>query len=344
MRHYLVGLALLCAPHATAWGQDVTEYAYYDLYGAGYEPGNFQDDWFYDYFALGDRDAAYAYGFTDYDYARGRFAWEDEPSAESADAGAPSDPPPSPEDRAFSPAAILNAPAAKPPICAESETEWRRRMNAVRAVRGRIVRTKTVSIRDAITEGEDARENMDLHTVVAMVAPDDGRTRLVVDLGPLGQMEPHVLRPGQRIAAEGVVKRLGDRQFLVAQRVTTADGHVRAVDRQAQDQMVARALERPRSEPAGAPQDPSPDAVTEVAPAAPPHEEAPPEPWTDGTPEGAEGPERAPTADDPVDPEPREEARAPATPDGGADGASDHDVGDPTDNGPNAPDADKQPD
>jgi hypothetical protein len=302
----VIGGGILCASHVTASAQDPTVgHAYYHLYEAGYEPGNYQDDWFYDYFAIGERGRAHAYGYADYDHARARFPWED---------GASSPPLPPSGD----PPAEAGRSAPVPPVCMEHEAERHRRMNTIRTVRGRVVRTKTLSVRDVVTEGLEAHEGTDLHNVVAMVAPDEGSMRLVVDMGPMEGLGPHALRPGQRIIAAGVVRRVGERQVLVAERIILADEE-RRVERRAQIRMAIRALaggggpQVHEAPPTGeGPSPAKPEAAdgssTEAhAPSPePPRGEEPPEPWTgDDTPgpEEEAGPDGDAEAERDVPPE-----------------------------------------
>jgi hypothetical protein len=141
-------------------------------------------------------------------------------------------PPPPYRQAAHSPASNCPAVEHPLPICRESADERRERLSAIRGVRGWIVRTKTVEVRGA---GQ--------HNVVAMLATDRGSERLIVDLGPAEHLRAVPVQPGQRLAAEGVVKRLGDRQVLVATRLL-AGSHRIAVDRSHQARLARQALAR----------------------------------------------------------------------------------------------------
>jgi hypothetical protein len=141
-------------------------------------------------------------------------------------------PPPPYRQAVHSPASTCPTVEHPLPICRESADERRERLSAIRGVRGWIVRTKTVEVRGT---GQ--------HNLVAMLATDRGGERLIVDLGPAQDLRAMPVQPGQRLAAEGVVKRLGDRQVLVATRLL-AGSHRIAVDRSHQARLAQQALAR----------------------------------------------------------------------------------------------------
>lgn len=102
------------------------------------------------------------------------------------------------------------------------------RAGALREASGDIVRTKVVAIRGTNQEN-----------LVALIDTHRGNDRLVVDLGPVDAMRELRLGEGDRIAVEGRVHRVGDRQVLVASRIREGD-RTRRIDRSGQAQHHAR--------------------------------------------------------------------------------------------------------
>jgi hypothetical protein len=106
-----------------------------------------------------------------------------------------------------------------------------------REVSGTVLDTKTVEVRGANTRN-----------LVALVRTNKKKSdHLAIDLGPAKALQKANIRKGTKLAAEGPVVRIGDRQFLVAQRLRTNGGDVISVDRSAQQQHAENKTGRKRS-------------------------------------------------------------------------------------------------
>ena len=101
-----------------------------------------------------------------------------------------------------------------------------------RQVSGTVLDTKTVEVRGANTRN-----------LVALIRTSKKGQELAVDLGPAKSLQKVNIRKGTKLKAEGPVLRIGDRQFLVAQRVRT-NGSAVSVDRSPQQQHAGAKMGR----------------------------------------------------------------------------------------------------
>lgn len=111
--------------------------------------------------------------------------------------------------------------------CPSAEKAQARSMKT-RQVSGTVLETKMVDI-----------NGTQLQNLVVLLKTTRNDRRLRVDLGPVNKL-PTTIVPGERIAAEGRVARLGDHQVLIADRLRDDDQSYR-IDRGEQLRQSRRA-------------------------------------------------------------------------------------------------------
>ncbi|MFO7180542.1 MAG: hypothetical protein DIU78_017715 [Pseudomonadota bacterium] len=105
----------------------------------------------------------------------------------------------------------------------ETPAKARQRTLRLRRVSGTVIANKGVDVRGT-----------DIRLVVVQIRTARGDRRLVLDLGSPKRLGGIQVQPGQRIAAEGFVTRVGGgEQVFVARRVRQGD-HVVSIDRSEQ--------------------------------------------------------------------------------------------------------------
>jgi hypothetical protein len=102
------------------------------------------------------------------------------------------------------------------------------RTRKLREVSGTVIATKSVQLR-----GTEERN------LIALLRTNRGNDRLVVDLGPASKINRDQVKEGGKLAAQGVVVRVGDQQFLAATHIKAGDQTMK-VDRSAQQNMMQR--------------------------------------------------------------------------------------------------------
>ena len=110
-------------------------------------------------------------------------------------------------------------PALKMKQYPEDEAGAKKRLSKLREVQGKVLDTKTVENRTS------AQKNL-----VALIKTQKGDKHLVIDFGPAKGQTKKMIRRGAMVMAEGPVRQIRGRQFMVARRFKTARKGQKAVE------------------------------------------------------------------------------------------------------------------